>query len=65
MELLHNCPAELCDPKECPLYEVRQLNYQRRTEWFSALTVEDLKYLAVYHHVCTKLKLQARQTEMA
>ena len=65
MELLDNCPAELCDPEDCPLYQVRQLNYPRRIEWFKALTTEDLEYLAAYHHVSMKLKLQAQQTEMA
>lgn len=65
MELLDNCPVELCDPEDCPLYQVRQLNYHRRTEWFKAVTTEDLEYLAAYHHVCMKLKLQAQQAEMA
>lgn len=65
MELIHGCPVDLCNPEVCPLFHLRQMNYNRRIEWFNALSQEDLEYLAAYHHVCMKHKLQASQAEMA
>lgn len=64
MELIHGCPLDLCNPEDCPLYQVRQLSYNRRIEWFNALPPEDLEYLAAYHYVCMKVKLQAHQAEL-
>ncbi len=61
MELIHNCPADCCNPEECPLFHVRQLDDYPRLQWLNALDLADLEYLAAYHHVCMKLKLQAPQ----
>ena len=55
--LLETCPAELCNPGDCPLYALRNLKYSERLEWFNALSEADLAYLAAYHAVCFELKL--------
>lgn len=65
MELIHGCPVDLCNPETCPLFQLRQLNYQQRIEWFNSLTPEDLEYMAAYHYVCMKLKLAAHSGELA
>ncbi len=59
MELVHGCPADQCNPADCPLFEVRQLSYHQRFQWFNALAPADLEFLAAYHYVCLKLKLDA------
>lgn len=60
MELVHRCPVDRCNPADCPLFEVRRLSYHQRLQWFSALTEADLEFLAAYHFVCLKRKLEAR-----
>ena len=59
MKLVDACPVELCNPDDCPLHEVRQLNNHQRRQWFKALNLTELEYLASYHFVCMKLKLEA------
>ena len=55
--LLETCPAEGCNPGDCPLYALRLMKYSERLAWFNALSEEDLAYLAAYHAVCFELKL--------
>jgi len=55
--LLETCPADYCNPGDCPLHPLRNMKYSERLEWFSALDAEDLAYLAAYHAVCYELKL--------
>ena len=58
--LLDTCPADQCNPPECPLFRVRKLGRAQRLRWFNALSEDDLKYLASYCHVCMKLRLHSR-----
>ena len=46
--LLDTCPADQCNPPECPLFRVRKLGRAQRRRWFNALSEDDLKYLASY-----------------
>ena len=55
--LLETCPADYCNPGDCPLYALRRMKFSERLEWFNALCAEDLAYLAAYHAVCYELKL--------
>ncbi len=59
MKLVAGCPADACNPADCPLFHVRQLNDQQRLQWFDSLTLAEMEYLACYHYVCLKLKLEA------
>jgi len=58
-ELINICPADQCNPVDCPLFPLRKMNRHRRLLWFGALSRGDLEYLAAYHHVCMSLKLNA------
>jgi hypothetical protein len=55
--LVNVCPVEKCNPPDCPLFALRELDHRRRLEWFSALKEADLEYLAVYHYVCMNARL--------
>jgi hypothetical protein len=61
LELIHVCPVEQCNPADCPLFPLRQMNYRQRLLWFCALSQTDLEYLAAYHNVCMNVKLSARR----
>ena len=54
--VLNACPVDSCNPVECPLHCLRQMEYARRLQWLQALNRSDLEYLAAYHYVCLKLK---------
>ena len=56
LEVLNACPADSCNPRDCPLYSLRLMEYERRLQWLRALNRSDLEYLAAYHYVCMKLK---------
>ena len=56
LELSKVCPVDDCNPEDCPLFALRQMEPEQRLEWLRALSQEDLSYLAVYHHVCMRLK---------
>jgi len=60
VELLDKCPADCCNPIDCPLHKVRKMSRKRRLNWFNGLTSADLEYLASYHHTCMGLKLGGR-----
>lgn len=57
LDLAMNCPVEYCNPDDCPLFRVRQLDLPARLVWFRSLTDEDLAYLHAYHCVCMRNKL--------
>ena len=59
LEVLAVCPADHCNPADCPLYCLRGLDMPRRLQWLRSLNRSDLEYLAIYHHVCMKLKLES------
>jgi len=62
LDVLNGCPADLCNPSDCPLYGLRALDYPRRLQWLDALGQSDLEYLAVYHFACLRIKLHSRAT---
>lgn len=54
--LVEFCPVDKSNPKDCPLYLLRQMEHPQRLEWFDALSKDDLVYLATYHHICLNTK---------
>lgn len=64
-ELSKACPFHQHNPEDCPLFPLRRLNAAKRQAWFNALSEEDLAYLATYHHVCLRLKLESRANATA
>ncbi|MEI6192825.1 MAG: hypothetical protein WCS42_00680 [Verrucomicrobiota bacterium] len=56
LSLAEGCPLDQCNPKDCPLHEVRKLKQKDRLSWLQALTEDDAKHLASYHHVCLSMK---------
>jgi|GEM_PF-894718 len=65
IHLVECCPVEGCNPVDCPLYQVRQLQHAPRLKWFNALTQDDLNYFAAYHYTCANLKLAEMSVEEA
>lgn len=65
LDILTACPADQCNPSDCPLYCLRGLDYPRRLQWLNALGRSDLEYLALYHYTCMKIKLHAIATPAA
>jgi len=63
LDVLNACPANQCNPNDCPLYYLRGMNHARRLQWLNALDRSDLEYLAVYHYTCMKIKLQDAELE--
>jgi len=58
VHLVEACPADQCNPVDCPLFELRQMTAHERLGWFKALDEDDLKYLAAYHYVCLNVRLR-------
>jgi hypothetical protein len=56
LEVLNVCPVDQCNPADCPLYPLREMDFARRLQWFNALNRSDLEYLAAYHYVCLRLR---------
>jgi hypothetical protein len=54
--LVEFCPVDESNPKDCPLYLIRQMKHSQRLELFDALNEDDLVYLATYHHICLNTK---------
>jgi len=59
-----SCPVDLTNPVDCPLFLMRQLDLPERIQWFNALTDDDLAYLASYHCVCMKNKMETLSAEL-
>ena len=59
--LSDSCPAAHDNPCDCPLFAVRKLCAQDRLIWLAALTKEDARYLAAYHHVCLGVRIESDQ----
>jgi hypothetical protein len=58
--LIQQCPVDLSNPEDCPLFAVRKAGPTRRLRWFNDLTEDDLVYLNNYHCICAQLKIQSR-----
>jgi hypothetical protein len=59
-ELSDACPVHHLNPEDCPLYPLRRLELKKRQRWLKSLSEDDLGYLATYHHVCLKLKVESQ-----
>lgn len=57
------CPVERCNPVDCPLFPVRQMELEPRLQWFGTLSDDDLIFLNAYHFVCMKTKLELLSRE--
>ena len=58
-EILHlteACPRDHCNPRLCPLHEVRKLNPTGRMNWVHMLSLEDLEYISLYCEICLQCK---------
>jgi hypothetical protein len=64
LSLAMSCPVAHCNPDDCPLYRIRQLELSSRLEWFRNLTDEELIYLNTYHFICMKTKADAQLVEL-
>lgn len=65
LDLLNVCPVEGCNPDDCPLSALREMDHRQRLQWFASLDRADLEYLAAYHYVCMNVKLGAHQLPTA
>jgi uncharacterized protein with von Willebrand factor type A (vWA) domain len=54
--LVEFCSVDKSNPKDCPLYLLRQMERPQRLAWINALPEDDLVYLATYHHICLNTK---------
>ena len=57
LKLSGACPFDHTNPRDCPLYLLRNMRPAERSQWLHALTEDDLSYLAAYHRVCLTVKL--------
>lgn len=57
--LLESCPFDLCNPIDCPLYRLRLIDPPQQLAWLDLLSIDELEYLACYHYVCLKAKIEA------
>lgn len=62
LELVESCPARHCNPKDCPLFDLRKMPRSRRIQWFNTLNQDDLEYLAAYHYVCMNIQIRSRRS---
>lgn len=58
LELVEACPAEQCNPVDCPLYELRKMTPPERLDWLRSLPEPDQRFLASYHYICLATKLR-------
>ncbi|MCU0770552.1 MAG: hypothetical protein MUE94_02115 [Verrucomicrobia bacterium] len=58
-QVMESCPVDRCNPQDCPLFHLREMEREARVRWFNALHESDLQYLAAYHFVCMNLRLRA------
>ncbi len=57
LALVSACPFHHANPEDCPLFTLRQMEPQLRSQWLEALSAADLSYLISYHQVCLATKL--------
>jgi len=59
LKLSDACPFHPSNPEDCPLFPLRSLEPAKRRQWIEALSEGDLEYLATYHRVCLRIKLES------
>ncbi len=57
LAIMRACPFQSANPEDCPLYKLREMEPQLRSQWLDALSAADLSYLISYHQVCLATKL--------
>jgi hypothetical protein len=55
--LVDVCPVNECNPEDCPLFKLRNMNPSERLQWFAGLGEDDLVSLAAYHHIYFNTKI--------
>jgi hypothetical protein len=59
LQLSEACPFHLANPEDCPLFQFRRMKPTKRLQWVNALSESDLAYLATYHRVCFRIKVES------
>jgi hypothetical protein len=59
VKLSEACPFHLANPEDCPLFPLRRMAPTKRLQWVAALSESDLAYLATYHRVCLRIKVES------
>ena len=59
VKLSEACPFHVANPEDCPLFPLRRIASTKRLQWVSALSESDLAYLATYHRVCLRIKVES------
>ena len=59
VQLAEACPFHHANPEDCPLFPLRKVEPRKRLEWLNALSESDLAYLATYHRVCLRIKVES------
>lgn len=57
-QLAKACPFHQSNPEDCPLFPLRRLSPAERLRWLKSLSEADLSYLAAYHHICLRVKME-------
>jgi hypothetical protein len=59
LHLSEACPFHLANPEDCPLFQLRTMEPTKRLQWVNAQSESDLAYLATYHRVCLRIKVES------
>ena len=60
LSLAGQCPVDLSNPVDCPLFAVRKLGRSTSRRWLQELTEDDWVYLNAYHCVCFRITMETR-----
>jgi hypothetical protein len=63
LRLSEACPFHVANPEDCPLFPLRRMEPTKRLQWVNALSESDLAYLADYHHVCLRIKMESESAK--
>lgn len=64
LQLSEACPFHLANPEDCPLFQLRRMEPTKRLQWVNALSEADLSYLATYHSVCLRIKVESGSAKL-
>jgi hypothetical protein len=57
--LVLECPFDQCNPADCQLFEIRQLELKDRFAWVMGLSGEELAAIWASHQMCVMAKKAA------
>ena len=63
LKLSEACPFHHANPEDCPLFSLRKMEPADRLLWINALSERELAYLATYHRVCLRIKMESGLTK--